>query len=131
MAAITMSMDREAMRYAATVQTNGHRVEMITPATWRVNMIPIFNQWIQRVGGGKGPQHIYYFRDGVSEGQFQHVLDQEVKDIRAAINEKYNGAGNNVSTHIHNLTIADSRIDQVHGGCLHQASSHPVLPQGR
>lgn len=28
------------------------------------------------------PQHIYYFRDGVSEGQYTHVLDQEIDEMK-------------------------------------------------
>jgi eukaryotic translation initiation factor 2C len=54
MAAITMSFDRDACRYAAAVQTNGRRVEMISPANIRGMFIPLFRQWITKVGGGQG-----------------------------------------------------------------------------
>jgi eukaryotic translation initiation factor 2C len=54
MAAITMSFDRDACRYAAAVQTNGHRVEMISPANIRGMFIPLFRQWVTKVGGGQG-----------------------------------------------------------------------------
>jgi eukaryotic translation initiation factor 2C len=96
MAAITMSFDRDACRYAAAVQTNGYRVEMITTQNIKSMMIPLFDQWIARVGGGKGPQHIYYFRDGVSEGQYLHVLEQEVKEMKKALVEKYGAPAANV-----------------------------------
>jgi eukaryotic translation initiation factor 2C len=33
--------------------------------------------------GGNLPQQVLYFRDGVSEGQYQFVLNQEVADMRA------------------------------------------------
>lgn len=89
MAALTMSFDQNACRYAAAVQTNGHRVEMITPNNIRGMMLPLFEQWISNVGGGRGPQHIYYFRDGVSEGQFTHVLNNELTDMKTALSEKY------------------------------------------
>ncbi|RDW67854.1 eukaryotic translation initiation factor-like protein 2C 2 [Coleophoma cylindrospora] len=89
MAALTMSFDRFACRYAAAVQTNGHRVEMITEGNINSMMMPLFHKWIQHVGGGKGPQHIYYFRDGVSEGQYSHVLEQEVTHMKKAIEAKY------------------------------------------
>jgi eukaryotic translation initiation factor 2C len=62
MAAITMSMDREAMRYAAAVQTNGRRVEMVSRANIENMIVPLFEQWCKIMLGA--PAHIYYFRDG-------------------------------------------------------------------
>jgi eukaryotic translation initiation factor 2C len=89
MAALTMSMDREAARYAATVQTNGNRVEMLTTMNIRTMVAPLFNHWMRAVGGGRGPTNVYYFRDGVSEGQYVHVLNQEVAEIRKIMMEQY------------------------------------------
>jgi eukaryotic translation initiation factor 2C len=43
--------------------------------------------WIQNTGKGQAPKRILYIRDGVSEGQYQQVLEQEVKDMKAAIRE--------------------------------------------
>ncbi|KAI9822452.1 MAG: hypothetical protein M1827_000171 [Pycnora praestabilis] len=83
MAAMTVSLDKVAARYAAACETNGHRVEMITTANIESMLKPLIQRWIGTVGGGQFPQHVYYFRDGVSEGQYQHVLQQEVKDIKA------------------------------------------------
>jgi eukaryotic translation initiation factor 2C len=54
MAAITMSFDTNACRYAAAVQTNGHRVEMITPLNINNMLMPLFGQWIGKVGNGGG-----------------------------------------------------------------------------
>jgi hypothetical protein len=54
MAALTMSFDVNACRYAAAVQTNGHRVEMISPNNIRGMLLPLFAEWIKLVGGGKG-----------------------------------------------------------------------------
>lgn len=45
----------------------------------------LFPYWIKTCGGGKGPSHIYYFRDGVSEGQYLHVLEQEVRAMKSFI----------------------------------------------
>ncbi|PSS06975.1 hypothetical protein M430DRAFT_271769 [Amorphotheca resinae ATCC 22711] len=106
MAALTMSFDKDACRYAAAVQTNGYRVEMITPQNIKTMMLPLFQQWISKVGGGQGPQHIYYFRDGVSEGQYTHVLNQEVKDMKAALAEKF---GPRASTIKWTVTICTKR----------------------
>ncbi|KAF4636136.1 hypothetical protein G7Y89_g1931 [Cudoniella acicularis] len=85
MAAITMSFDPFACRYAAAVQTNGFRTEMITQNNIDNMLVPLFRQWVSKVGKGTGPQHIYYFRDGVSEGQFDHVLNQEVQHMKDAL----------------------------------------------
>ena len=97
MAALTMSFDREACRYAAAVQTNGHRVEMITPSNLKSMMVPLFKQWIAKVGGNKGPDHIYYFRDGVSEGQFSQVLEQEVDMMKKILVDTFGPPAGNVS----------------------------------
>jgi eukaryotic translation initiation factor 2C len=96
-AAITMSFDQGCIRYAAAVQTNGYRVEMITDSNIKTMLIPLFGHWIEMVGKGQGPQHIYYFRDGVSEGQYQHVLDQEVNDMKKALVEKFGPPAASVS----------------------------------
>ncbi|KAH6682517.1 Piwi domain-containing protein [Halenospora varia] len=85
MAALTMSFDQYAARYAAAVQTNGYRTEMISENNVNTMFIPLFKQWVGKVGGGNGPQHIYYFRDGVSEGQYAHVLDKEVHNMKEAL----------------------------------------------
>lgn len=88
MAAVTCSMDRIGVRYAAACETNGRRVEMITTANIKGMVLPLVGNWIKNVNNGSPPQHIYYFRDGVSEGQYQHVLQQEVADMKAAFKEK-------------------------------------------
>ncbi|RDA87368.1 hypothetical protein CP532_6980 [Ophiocordyceps camponoti-leonardi (nom. inval.)] len=81
-AAMTMSVDRDATRYAAMVETNGYRVEMLTSANVHFLFGQLADQW--KTGHeGQFPKHIIYFRDGVSEGQFAQVLDQEVGEIRS------------------------------------------------
>ena len=82
MAAMTVSMDMIGVRYAAACETNGYRVEMITTANIESMLKPLLVHWMQNLSGGRMPEHVYYFRDGVSEGQFQHVLQQEVGDMR-------------------------------------------------
>ena len=80
-ASMTMNCDADANRFAAVVETNGYRTEMVTPT----NILSFF----QRLGAvwrknhnNAAPDHIMYFRDGVGEGQFSQVLDLEVKHIR-------------------------------------------------
>ncbi|KAM0178275.1 hypothetical protein ACHAPF_003640 [Botrytis cinerea] len=89
MACLTMSMDSTACRYAAAVQTNGKRVEMISPDNINSMLIPLFKEWVSKVGKGSGPMHIYYFRDGLSEGQFEHVINQEVKNMKIALEKEF------------------------------------------
>lgn len=92
MAAITMSLDQTCSRYAAAVQTNGHRVEMIATSTFEESLKPLVQHWMQTVGGGRLPQHVYYFRDGVSEGQYGPLLYNEVADIKRVMGSFKNNA---------------------------------------
>ncbi|MCJ1285782.1 hypothetical protein MMC26_005123 [Xylographa opegraphella] len=82
MAALTCSMDKTCCRYAAACESNGHRVEMVTQFNLEDMLTPLFRQWMSEVGMGRMPQQFFYFRDGVSEGQYQHVIQQEVKHIK-------------------------------------------------
>jgi eukaryotic translation initiation factor 2C len=85
MAAITMSMDREAIRYSAVCQTNGHRVEILSPANIKSIFPAAVRRWCQK--NKCAPEHVFYFRDGVAEGQFAHVMAQEVQQIRQVLEE--------------------------------------------
>lgn len=87
MAAMTVSLDKSCSRYGAAVQSNGHRVEMITGANVHEMLKPLVQWWIANVGGGRPPRHVYYFRDGVSEGQYTNLLKQEVADIKHLMDE--------------------------------------------
>lgn len=90
MAALTVSFDRFGGRYAAACQTNGNRVEMISEDNWKSMLKPLITQWQSNVGGGRLPTQVYYFRDGVSEGQFIHVMQQEVPHIKAVLSSVSN-----------------------------------------
>ena len=85
-AAFTVSMDAAAVRYAAAVETNGVRVEIIATRNIEDMLRPLFMEWASNVGQGMLPKHIYYLRDGVSEAQYQNVLKQEVADIKRLLN---------------------------------------------
>ncbi|GAO18386.1 uncharacterized protein UV8b_05404 [Ustilaginoidea virens] len=86
-AAMTMAVDRDANRYAAMVESNGYRVDMLTPSNVHFMLGQLTKYWM---AGHENafPKHIIYFRDGVSEGQFAHVLDQEVREIKNYLREK-------------------------------------------
>ncbi|KAF2716205.1 Piwi-domain-containing protein [Polychaeton citri CBS 116435] len=85
MAAMTMSQDRLATRYSVEVETNGYRTEMITTENLEKLFRAPLQNWIAVNGGGKAPQRIIYLRDGVSEGQYEHVLQQEVADMKKLV----------------------------------------------
>lgn len=85
MAAMTMSMDQNAIRYQAVCQTNGHRVEVLTPANIKSIFPSAVRRWCQK--NQRAPEHVFYFRDGVAEGQFAHVIKNEVKEIRSILEE--------------------------------------------
>ena len=93
-AAITVSMDKTASRYCAAVQSNGVRRELIANDNV-VNMTePLIQRWMENVGEGKLPKHIYYFRDGVSEGQFIPLIQNEVAELKRACLHKADGNKN-------------------------------------
>nr|ALJ83738.1 quelling-defective 2 [Colletotrichum lindemuthianum] len=92
MATMTMSMDKDATFYAAAVDTNGYRVEMLSPMNTRNFLARLMPNWHKRMSHGAPPPHIIYFRDGVSEGQYAQVLEQEIAGMKALFQEKYPGA---------------------------------------
>lgn len=85
-AAVTMSMDHYACRYTAVTEVNGINVEMIQKPVWDGKVKNMANHWLRTVGTINGtptvPHHLYYIRDGVSEGQYMQVLEQEVRWLR-------------------------------------------------
>lgn len=81
-AAMTMSIDPDATRYAAVVESNGYRVEMLTPSNVQMMIGKLSNEW-KKEHGNSFPAHIIYFRDGVAEGQFAHVIEQEVQEMKS------------------------------------------------
>ncbi|KAK2609741.1 hypothetical protein N8I77_003228 [Diaporthe amygdali] len=85
MAAMTMSMDQNAIKYQAVCETNGYRVEVLTPANIRSIFPNAVRRWCQK--NGRAPEHVFYFRDGVAEGQFAHVMDSEIKEVRKVLEE--------------------------------------------
>lgn len=85
-AAVTMSLDAAACRYAAACEVNGFNKEIIQKHVWDTKVKAMVNWWVSTVGTVKGqkkaPTHLYYIRDGVSEGQYLQVLEQEVRWLR-------------------------------------------------
>lgn len=83
MAAMTMSMDRDGVAYASSCQTNGYRVEVLSKSLINKIFPDMVKRWCQ--SNGTAPSHVFYFRDGCSEGEFHHVLEQEIDEVRKVI----------------------------------------------
>lgn len=81
-AAMTMSCDSSFTRYWAQCQTNGSRVEMVTTQNIQDHIGDMAKAWMAKIGRGNPPQRVLYIRDGVSEGQYAAVLNQEVRDMK-------------------------------------------------
>ncbi|KAI0592915.1 eukaryotic translation initiation factor [Biscogniauxia sp. FL1348] len=89
MAAMTVSVDKHAAKYLASCEVNGWRVEVLDAVTTHKVFTPMLTHWIKK--NKCIPQHVYLFRDGVAEGQFQHVIDREVKELRRIFREQNAG----------------------------------------
>jgi eukaryotic translation initiation factor 2C len=73
-------MDHDAALYDAAVQTNGWGVEILQPANMHSMLGPLAAKW--RAKNARAPQHVFYMRDGVSEGQYAHVMEFEVGEMK-------------------------------------------------
>ncbi|KAK7928262.1 argonaute [Apiospora marii] len=93
MAALAVSIDPRAIKYGAACQTNGVRTEMVRPDTMKSLLPRFIHRWRkehnthERLKGG-GPDHLYFFRDGVDAGQFRDVLRTEVQAIKETFIEE-------------------------------------------
>jgi eukaryotic translation initiation factor 2C len=81
-AAITVSADQHFCKYMAECDTNGNRLEMVTADNIDQHLGSMAKQWIKNVGGGSPPKHVLYIRDGVSEGQYAAVIEDEVVHMK-------------------------------------------------
>ncbi|CAK4082543.1 unnamed protein product [Aphanomyces euteiches] len=79
-AAVVASMDRWGVRHAATMRKQAHRMELIEDMEgMATELLKRFYQATNRK-----PVNILFYRDGVSEGQFESVLIHEVAALRSA-----------------------------------------------
>jgi eukaryotic translation initiation factor 2C len=81
--AVVASMDRQLAKYAAILKTQPGRVEEI------LDMRSIIKDLLRRFRQASNfvPKRIVFFRDGVSEGQFEAIFHREVREIKAACME--------------------------------------------
>ncbi|XP_038988491.1 protein argonaute 2-like [Phoenix dactylifera] len=84
-AAVVANLDCPGIsRYATRIRAQPHRTERIMELMELGEMCRELVEDYARVNGVK-PQKIVYFRDGVSDGQFDMVLNEELRDLVAAI----------------------------------------------
>ncbi|EJT97024.1 Piwi-domain-containing protein [Dacryopinax primogenitus] len=83
-AAVVSSVDTNVSKYYAQMRPQESRVEIIADlADYTKIAIDCFRAYrtnVEKVGNP--PARLIYFRDGVSEGQFQQVLDHEVTALK-------------------------------------------------
>ncbi|KAK0611550.1 Piwi domain-containing protein [Immersiella caudata] len=87
MASMCMSMDKNATYYQGRVETNGWRVEILKKEAIKRMLLPMLTAWCKE--NNAFPQQLFYFRDGVAEGQFINVLESEIKVVKSVIQEYF------------------------------------------
>ncbi|KAK9827384.1 hypothetical protein WJX81_005044 [Elliptochloris bilobata] len=89
-AAVVASLDRYCSRYAAEVLLQGHRVEIIQDLKETMKKLLLA---FYRANRHYKPERLVFYRDGVSEGQFNEVQSAEIPQIAAACAELGESAG--------------------------------------
>ena len=92
LAAMSICTDMYGVRYSSSCGPNGDgdHVEIIAKENIRKILEPLIKEWVATVGQGCAPQRVLYFRDGVSQGEYNKVLQAEVPHIRNALSAKTN-----------------------------------------
>ncbi|KAF9247291.1 argonaute-like protein [Melanogaster broomeanus] len=89
--ALVGNVDSDTAKYVATSRVQGSRVEIIQDlkemARHILSMYMRYRQLAEKKTGNVAPTRLIFYRDGVSEGQFKQVLDQELKALQAACKE--------------------------------------------
>nr|VWO95172.1 Uncharacterized protein [Ganoderma boninense] len=94
--ALVGNVDSETAKYIADCRVQTSRQEMIDDleamATAQISMYKKYRQAVEKKS--PDPKRVIFYRDGVSEGQFQHVLEYELPQLKRAL------AANNVNAKI-------------------------------
>lgn len=84
-AAMVTSWDKFVSKYCANIRLQDSRTEMMIHAGEMLHAG--FENY--RKQNNQNPKNIIYYRDGVSEGEYQAVFDQEFKAIRDVVSRNY------------------------------------------
>ncbi|MBE3041875.1 hypothetical protein IMZ48_04690, partial [Candidatus Bathyarchaeota archaeon] len=89
---LVASIDKDVNQWPAAAWVHGSRQEVCEDDQLQKAFGSRIDLWKKK--NGASPKNIVIYRDGVSEGQFQQVLDKELPRMRAACREKgrYPGA---------------------------------------
>ncbi|XP_053203098.1 protein argonaute-3-like [Panonychus citri] len=81
-AAVVGSIDEDFSRYRTVIEANAERDEIV-----RVDqmIVPILKKF--KSSRGFDPEHIIVYRDGVSEGQFAHVMGYEILPLHKELSK--------------------------------------------
>ncbi|XP_054717130.1 protein argonaute-4-like [Uloborus diversus] len=90
-AAVVGSLDPTASRYALTCCLQDQEKDKLSQEIIKnmKNIVKGILEHFRAVNNGLRPEKIIFYRDGVSEGQFVTVIEQEVSSIQAACQELY------------------------------------------
>ncbi|KAK0713514.1 ribonuclease H-like domain-containing protein [Lasiosphaeria miniovina] len=91
-AGMVASMDKNLGQWPATFSLQGNREEEVTAESFRLLIGPHLVRWRGPKKGGKYPENIIVYRDGVSEGQYNHVL-KEFHFLKIACENEYRKIG--------------------------------------
>ncbi|KAJ6614026.1 argonaute-like protein [Mycena sp. CBHHK59/15] len=91
-AALVSSVDSNAAKYVTTSRVQTSRQELITDLKEMTeDLLKLYMSYRGKVEkvppSSQAPKRLIFYRDGVSEGQFQQVLDHELPLIREACKE--------------------------------------------
>ncbi|KAL2135155.1 hypothetical protein VTI74DRAFT_9586 [Chaetomium olivicolor] len=117
-AAMCVSMDKDAAVYDAAIQTNGWGVEIVQPCNMHAMLGPLVVKWRKR--NNVAPVHVFYIRDGVSEGQFAQVMEWEVDEMKKVFKEAIGVVPKLtviIATKRHHIRFFPERGDR-NGNCL-------------
>ncbi|CAK5279366.1 unnamed protein product [Mycena citricolor] len=84
-ASVVWSFDELGTRYCATSRVQAPRLEIIEPESLQEMVAGALSMFGQR--NRRSPARIYFYRDGVSEGEFENVKAFEIKAIKDAIDQ--------------------------------------------
>jgi len=89
--ALVANVDSDTAKYIATSRVQTSRQEMIddlqSMSKYVLDMYMKYRTKVEKKAGTGAPTRIIFYRDGVSEGQFKQVLDQELPALKAACAE--------------------------------------------
>jgi len=96
MAGLVASVDKNASQYVATTSIQSPRVEIVENLTnMLMTVLPMFRSYRDLKGEGNKcwPEHLIIFRDGVSEGELQTVVEKEFAQVKDVIDKGWSNPG--------------------------------------